>query len=219
LFNPQTRERAYNEDEGERLLASRLLFHLFRKTSAPSVLVTVHESRTSFAPGDLQWRTDIMRTKIHVLATIIAAAGIGTANAQTAPPTATSPTETVQQAAGPDRSEASLGETIYLRYCAACHGRSLKGDGPVAPGLVKKPIDLTALSARFGGTFPYDRVSSMIDGRQTTRMHGTPDMPVWGEIFAITAGTDAPTAESAVKRIAHYIWSNQAKPKERAPKK
>jgi hypothetical protein len=51
----------------------------------------------------------------------------------------------------------------------------------------------------------------MIDGRQSNRMHGTPDMPVWGEIFALTTGTDAPTADLAVKRITHYVWSHQAK--------
>jgi mono/diheme cytochrome c family protein len=122
--------------------------------------------------------------------------------------------ETLQKATGPDLGEAALGEVIYMRYCAACHGRSMKGDGPVSPGLVKKPIDLTALSAKNGGGFPYDKVAAMIDGRQSTRVHGTPDMPVWGEIFAITAGTDAPTAEAAVRRITHYVWSNQAKPKE-----
>jgi mono/diheme cytochrome c family protein len=160
-----------------------------------------------------------MRTKTYLLATVIAVAGAGTANTQTGPTNPTPPTETLRQAAGPDLSEAVFGETIYLRYCAACHGRSLKGDGPVAPGLVKKPIDLTALTSRFGGAFPYDRVAAMIDGRQTNRMHGTPDMPVWGEVFALTSGTDAPSAESAVKRITHYVWSNQAKPKERAPKK
>ena len=142
----------------------------------------------------------------------------GTVNSQTMPVTPT-PSETVKQTTGPDPLEATLGETIYLRYCAACHGRSLKGDGPVAAGLIKRPVDLTALTSRFGGTFPYDRVAAMIDGRQTSRMHGTPDMPVWGEVFALTSGTDAPTAESAVKRITHYIWSNQAKPKEQAPKK
>jgi mono/diheme cytochrome c family protein len=160
-----------------------------------------------------------MRTKTHILAAMVAAAGLGIANAQTAPPTTASPTRTLQQSVGPDLSEAAFGETIYLRYCAACHGRSLKGDGPVAPGLVNKAIDLTKLSSRSGGTFPYDKVVAMIDGRQTTRMHGTPDMPVWGEVFALTTGTDAPSAESAVKRIAHYVWSNQAKPREQAPKK
>jgi mono/diheme cytochrome c family protein len=121
------------------------------------------------------------------------------------------PTEILQDAAGPNLGEAASGETIYFRYCAACHGKSLKGDGPVAAGLVKKPIDLTQLARRNGGSFPFDKVAAMIDGRQSVRMHGTPDMPVWGEIFALTAGTDVQDAASAVKRITHYLWSLQAK--------
>lgn len=127
------------------------------------------------------------------------------------PSTPPAAAEAVKKAVGPDLGEAAAGEVIYMRYCAACHGRSLKGDGPVAPGLVKKPIDLSVLARKNGGVFPWDKVLAGIDGRQSTRMHGTPDMPVWGEIFSITSGTDAPTAESAVKRIAHYVWANQAK--------
>jgi hypothetical protein len=53
-------------------------------------------------------------------------------------------------------------------------------------------------------------VARSIDGRQTTRGHGTPDMPVWGEIFPRTAGTESPSTSSAVGRIAHYLWSIQA---------
>ena len=126
----------------------------------------------------------------------------------TAPPPAA---ETVKTATGPDLGEAAAGEVIYMRYCAACHGRTMKGDGPVASGLNRKPIDLTQLAKKNNGTFPFDKVAAMIDGRQSTRMHGTPDMPVWGEIFAMTKGTDAPSAESAVKRITNFVWTLQAK--------
>ena len=107
--------------------------------------------------------------------------------------------------------DASAGEVIYLRYCAACHGRTLKGDGPVASGLKNSPGDLTTLTEKNKGVFPYDKVAGVIDGRQTSRVHGTPDMPVWGEIFAITTGTEAPSAEAAVKRITMYVWSKQEK--------
>lgn len=110
-----------------------------------------------------------------------------------------------------DRAEAAAGEVIYLRYCAACHGRSLKGDGAVASGLVNAPTDLTTLSAGNGGKFPYERVAAIIDGSKTSRIHGTPDMPVWGEIFAVSSGTESPSAAAAVKRITHYVWSRQAK--------
>ncbi len=140
----------------------------------------------------------------------------GAARAQDPPKVAPSPrppaaTDTLKVAAGPDFGEAAAGEAIYIRYCAACHGKSLKGDGPVAAGLVKKPINLTELAKNNGGTFPYEKTAAAIDGRQTTRMHGNPDMPVWGEIFSTSSRTDAPTAESAVKQITHYVWSNQVK--------
>ena len=115
-----------------------------------------------------------------------------------------------QQPTGADASEATMGQVIYMRYCAACHGREGRGDGPVAPGLVKKPVDLTALSAKNAGTFPYEKVARSIDGRETARAHGTPDMPVWGEVFGKTTGTESATVEDAVKRITHYVWSIQA---------
>ena len=161
-----------------------------------------------------------MKTGIAALTFVmIAASAPGAPSSQEASITPQPPAaETLRTATGPDLGAASAGELIYTRYCSACHGRSLKGDGPVAAGLVKKPIDLTALAAKHGGAFPYDRVAAMIDGRKTTRMHGTPDMPVWGEVFALATGTDAPDPESAVKRITHYVWANQAKPKERAGK-
>ena len=118
-----------------------------------------------------------------------------------------------QQPARPDASEAAFGQVIYMRYCAACHGREGRGNGPVAPGLVRKPIDLTGLAAKNAGTFPFEKVAKSIDGRETARAHGTPDMPVWGEVFAKTTGTDTPTVEGAVKRITNYVWSIQSTPK------
>jgi mono/diheme cytochrome c family protein len=110
-----------------------------------------------------------------------------------------------------DLKDAQAGEVIYMRYCAACHGRSMKGDGAVASGLRNMPTDLTTLAEKNGGVFPYDRVASIIDGRTTSRIHGTPDMPVWGEVFAVTTGTEAPSAQAAVRRITHHVWSRQSK--------
>lgn len=149
--------------------------------------------------------------KVIVFAAVLALSG--TAFAQDPPdkPPEAAPkaAEAMAKADRPDLGEAAAGEVIYSRYCAACHGRSLKGDGPVSPGLVTKPIDLTMIAKKNKGTFPYDKVAAMIDGRESTRMHGTPDMPVWGEVFAMTSGTDAPSAAAAVKRITHYVWTRQ----------
>jgi mono/diheme cytochrome c family protein len=120
----------------------------------------------------------------------------------------TAPAQTV----APDREAAAKGRTIYQRYCASCHGSSARGDGVLATALKVPPTDLTQLAARNGGSFPLTAVTRVIDGRQTTRAHGAPDMPVWGEIFKATKGTDAPSVESAIGRLAHYLWTIQGEP-------
>ena len=154
-----------------------------------------------------------MKRALVVIALVsLSGAGFAQNPPAPSPPASTAPAaDAVKAATGPDLGEAAAGEVIYMRYCAACHGKALKGDGPVASGLNKKPIDLTQLAKKNNGLFPFDKVAAMIDGRQSTRMHGTPDMPVWGEIFAMTKGSDAPNAESAVKRITNYVWAQQAK--------
>jgi mono/diheme cytochrome c family protein len=75
------------------------------------------------------------------------------------------------------------GRTLYLRYCASCHGREGRGDGPVAPSLGEKPVDLTQIAANHGGEFPLLAVCEAIDGTRTVRAHGVSEMPVWGEAF------------------------------------
>ena len=110
----------------------------------------------------------------------------------------------------PDPDAAAKGKVIYQRYCASCHGSDARGNGPLAADLRVAPSDLTRLAEKANGRFPFDLVARSIDGRQTTRGHGTPDMPVWGEIFPKTAGTESPSVNSAVGRIAHYLWSIQA---------
>ena len=76
------------------------------------------------------------------------------------------------------------GKEVYLRYCGACHGPTGKGDGVAASFMRPKPIDLTRIAKENGGEFPFARVMKTIDGRETVRAHGDPQMPVWGEIFA-----------------------------------
>jgi mono/diheme cytochrome c family protein len=79
--------------------------------------------------------------------------------------------------------EMSYGQAEYLNSCAVCHGIDGKGDGPLRDLLVKRPADLTHLSERNGGTFPYSRVFATIDGRYATPSHGNREMPVWGRRF------------------------------------
>jgi hypothetical protein len=49
--------------------------------------------------------------------------------------------------------------------------------------LMKRPADLTRLAQRNGGSFPYQRVFAVIDGRFDVSSHGDREMPVWGRQF------------------------------------
>jgi mono/diheme cytochrome c family protein len=80
-----------------------------------------------------------------------------------------------------------LGGDDYETYCASCHGLSGRGDGPVAEFLALTTADLTKLSRNNGGKFPAERVAQIIDGRQDVKIHGTRDMPVWGDWFDVEA--------------------------------
>jgi mono/diheme cytochrome c family protein len=90
-------------------------------------------------------------------------------------------------ASGQQTTEAFLegpgGDSVYKTYCATCHGKTAKGDGPLAAHLRFAPPDLTLLAKRNEGKFDTVAVHRMIDGRQPLKGHGGPDMPVWGDAF------------------------------------
>src|SRR5262245_5863391 len=46
---------------------------------------------------------------------------------------------------------AMSGQDLYRRYCAACHGTSGEGNGPVASSLKVQVPDLTRIAQRQGG--------------------------------------------------------------------
>lgn len=58
----------------------------------------------------------------------------------------------------------ATGAQDFADYCAACHGPSGKGDGPMARELTTKPADLTQLTAKNGGTFPHTGTMAQIWG-------------------------------------------------------
>ncbi len=75
------------------------------------------------------------------------------------------------------------GVDLYRAYCASCHGKTGKGDGPVAPELKATVPDLTAIARNNGGEFPEARVRRIIIGEGMIASHGSWEMPVWGPIF------------------------------------
>src|SRR4051812_3313981 len=103
------------------------------------------------------------------------------------------------------------GQDTFRYYCAACHGRSGRGDGPVAAALKTKPADLTRLASLNGGQFPRERVQAFVaHGRTDAPAHGTPDMPVWGPIFQVLDPSDR-AAQARIDNVVAYIQSIQAK--------
>lgn len=72
----------------------------------------------------------------------------------------------------------------FLNACASCHGADGKGAGfltRVFKGI--DPGDLTQLAANNNGTFPFDAVYEVIDGRADVAAHGERKMPVWGDRY------------------------------------
>lgn len=76
------------------------------------------------------------------------------------------------------------GAKIFQYRCAVCHGMDGRGHGPDSV-VLKYPVpDVTLISKRSGGQFPYERVREIIDGKERgLPAHGDREMPIWGPIF------------------------------------
>ena len=109
-----------------------------------------------------------------------------------------------------DKALALDGQRLFRTYCGACHGKTAQGDGPLAKDLKITPADLTKLSEKNGGTFPFEMVMKTIDHGRSVRGHGTEDMPAWGSAFKTTAES-ADDANRMMRELAHYLWSLQPK--------
>ena len=115
------------------------------------------------------------------------------------------------------QARGDFGKLQYDSRCAVCHGPKGKGDGPYA-GLLNIPIaDLTTLSKRNNGVFPFQRVYEVIDGRQILKAHGTRDMPIWGIEFRYQAEEkyfEVPSevyVQTRILALTEYINRLQAK--------
>ena len=95
--------------------------------------------------------------------------------------------------------------------------------GPNAKLLVKPPSDLTTLSESNGGKFPLVRVFEQIDGRLEVAVHGSRDMPVWGDRYKRNVISELPTnsvsddmanwlARRRILELIEYLMTLQMQP-------
>lgn len=76
-----------------------------------------------------------------------------------------------------------IGKREFTERCAICHGVSGKGNGPLAGMITEKVADLTQISKKNKGVFPFAELYEVIDGSRDVRAHGTRDMPAWGSVY------------------------------------
>ncbi|MCP3964141.1 MAG: cytochrome c [bacterium] len=102
------------------------------------------------------------------------------------------------------------GRASYRVYCRSCHGNQARGDGIVADVLKIPPSDLTRISARREGEFPFEEIRELIDGRKDVQGHGNRDMPIWGDAFKVATDTqdDAVVAEK-ITQLVYFLRSIQ----------
>jgi len=103
------------------------------------------------------------------------------------------------------------GKEMFLSYCASCHGKSAKGDGPAATSLRTLPADLTTLAKRNGGKYPSDKVTSILRGQTNLVPHGDQEMPVWGPVFWRMSGGHEEQVQQRIANLNRYLESLQVK--------
>lgn len=123
--------------------------------------------------------------------------------------------QTGQQAPSVKREAAQVfavdGGELYQAYCAVCHGKDGRGNGPAASALKTPASDLTTLAQRNGGKFDSLAVQNLIVGQdRLLAAHGSKDMPIWGPVFKGISRDDAGAALRVTNLVKH-IESMQVK--------
>lgn len=113
------------------------------------------------------------------------------------------------------KAPADSGAELFATHCASCHGRYGEGDGPMAADLGRSIPDLRYLAARNGGSFPQDRVTAIIDGREIIKGHSDRQMPVWGDVFVELEGANNSSkaqAQAKIRALVDYLATIQQSP-------
>ena len=108
-------------------------------------------------------------------------------------------------------TSAASGEEMFNTYCAVCHGKDGKGNGPAAEALKVPPPDLTVLTKNNKGSYPSMKVSAVIRGEQAMPAHGSKDMPVWGSLFWKMSQGHESEVQQRIANLNKYVEGMQQK--------
>jgi len=108
------------------------------------------------------------------------------------------------------QTSAASGESMYVNYCAACHGANGKGGGPALSALSTRPTDLTTLARNNGGKFPTNHVVVVLRYGLTRPSQGSVDMPAWGPILgSMDQANQAAEEQQRISNLTRFLNTMQ----------
>jgi len=101
---------------------------------------------------------------------------------------------------------------MYDAYCADCHGVNGKVAMSTATALNLKTPDLTQLSAQNGGSFPKDRIRSLLMDLDLYPAHRVTNMPHWAPALQSLNKDHPELVGLRVQNLMAYLETLQAPP-------
>lgn len=145
------------------------------------------------------WRVGFAVSGLLGLAVVCASHEAGGAGAQQQQESDKQYEHLIRSVEGPD---------LFRGYCASCHGKDGKGNGPAATTLKATVPDLTIITVNNDGNFPVARIKRIIMGEGMIASHGSREMPVWGPIFH-QVEEDVDRGNVRVENLVTYLESIQ----------
>ncbi len=109
------------------------------------------------------------------------------------------------------KTPSESGKAMFDSYCAVCHGKAGKGDGPAASAMKTPPTDLTALNHQNAGKYPASHVAAVIRGQAESPSHGSKDMPVWGPLFSSISQGHEGQVQQRITNLVAFVETLQEK--------
>jgi mono/diheme cytochrome c family protein len=109
------------------------------------------------------------------------------------------------------RTPSNSGRAMYDSYCAVCHAKDAKGNGPAASAMKTPPTDLTQLAKNNGGKYPAAHVAAVLKGQAMTPSHGSQDMSIWGRLFSSISQGHEGQVQQRITNLVTYLEGVQAK--------